>query len=131
MKKGEAVYVGRRFNGPDICQAFDAGGKDLILFSGIRGLIIGCSYELSVGPDGSKMSKSPKRTGAEPIANAEWDAKDAVVEDYLREKRAERKVKELSRPAHRAAVDALRPLIAKLGPRERQALVLTLMEDAE
>lgn len=120
------VYIGRRFNGPDVVQAFQEGGNT-ILFKGLTGLILGCEYEQS---ESGKMPKSPKQTEKAIAHNPEWDAQDALVEDYLRNRRAETKVKGLSRPAYRNAVDAMRPLLRGLNGREKNALLRLIMEAA-
>lgn len=119
------IYIGRRFNGPDIVQAFQEEGGKEIIFKGIIGVILGCSYEYT---EAGKMSKHPKRLEKDLADNPAWEAQDALVEDHLRERRAEAKVKGLSRPAYRNAVEAVRPLLHGLNGRERSALIRRLME---
>lgn len=122
------VYIGRRFNGPDVVQAFrEESGKEII-FKGIVGVTLGCAYKYD--GDG-KLAKRPERAERELAHNPAWDAQDALVEDYLRERRAKAKAKGLSRPAYRNAVEAIRPLLRGLNGRERSALIRRFIEDAE
>lgn len=124
-----ALYMGRRFNGKTPMHCFRLNGED-VFFAKTRGVIIGYTYKC--GKD--TMLKKPERDwDIERVDNPEWEAADAIVTAMVKEKReqkkAEAKMKAVSKPALKAAALALLPLCKKLNYSERQKLVRYLVEE--
>lgn len=125
----KAVYTGRRISGPSskIYHRFELlPERSEMFFQGVRRVYIGYTYECSA----DRIAQKPVKTDDERIDNPEWDAADALIDQRRAEKRAEAKIKASTRPALKAAIAALRPLMRNLGYFQRKALVEYLAEES-
>lgn len=115
-----ATYTGRRLlaNGK-VYQRFEGSDGRERYFRGIRGVSIGFTYRCAK----AKMPIRPEMTDDERINNPEWEAADALVDERNAKRRADAKVQSMSKPALKAAMEALKPLIKGMSYYERAALV--------
>jgi len=120
----KAVYIGRRFSGSKVLQAF-LRNNEVVYFSGIKRVWIGHTY--ACGKD--SISTKPERLNIERIDNPEWEALDTLVDSKNAEKRAEKKISAMSKPHLKAAKDALYPLFKDLGFIEMRTLANYLVDE--
>ena len=120
--KHTCVYAGRRLSqdGKRVYQRFiDSKGNEM-LFKGVSGVWIGYTYKCSE----TQIARKPERVrDVERIDNPEWDAADALVDSHNARKRADAKIAKSTRPAMKAAIEAIRPLVRGLHHFERKALI--------
>jgi hypothetical protein len=121
----KAVYTGRRF-GRDgkVRHRFEKANGEELNFRGIKGVCLGYTYKCSA----STIAERPERTDDDRIDNPEWEAADAMVGAYNAQKRAEAKMRKEAKPALRAAVLALKPLLKGKDYFGRRALIEYLVE---
>lgn len=123
--KMRAIYTGRRITGSGTAQRFELlPAHKEIFFRGIKGVYIGYTYKCS----SKHMATKPERTDDERIDDATWDAADALVDAENSRKRQEQKIKSLSKPALRAAIDAISPLVKNLAYHDCKNLLEYLLE---
>ncbi len=124
--KERAVYTGRRL-GQDgkVRQRFELlPSKQEMFFTGIKRVYIGYTYKCH----SDSISVKPEMTTDPLVNNPEWDAKDALVDKYNEEKRAEAKIRNASKPALKAVIEALYPLTKNLSFSDRRKLIELLIE---
>ena len=120
------TYAGRRTNGAQVVQLFiDDSGKEL-LFKGIRGVILGCSYAYE---GDRKISARPDRVGDDVKQEPAWEAKDALAEDFLEAERARQRIKKFTNTAYRDVVARIKILVKDLSLRERSSLINKIFND--
>lgn len=124
----KAIYTGRRqFGTGKTAQEFLLlPERKAIYFRGIQGVAIGYTYACAE----NSMPKRPSRTTDGYQDNPDWEAKDALAEAAMAEKRAEEKIIKQSRPAIDRAVEALRPLMKGANYYQRKQLIELLCEKA-
>jgi hypothetical protein len=120
----KAIYTGRRVlpNG-QVGQRFELlpEGREMY-FKSIKGVWLGHVYACGDG----EIATRPERLSDGAIIKAEWEAADTLVDAHNARKRAERAVSEASKPALKAAIEALKPLCEKLDYFQRKALITHL-----
>lgn len=123
--KRKAVYTGRRLHGEKVVQRFELlPGKREMFYRNVRGVHIGHTYACSA----TQMSRRPEWLNEERRDNPEWEAQDALVDEFNARKRAEAKIRALTKPALRAALEALKPLVKGMDYFARVKLVTLLVE---
>jgi hypothetical protein len=127
-KEKPAVYVGRRINGDDVVQMFLLEDNQEIIFKGIKGVILGCTYSYK---GNGKMSVHPVRWDVPHRHDPKWDAQDKLAEDFLERKRANARAKANSSPAYAAAVRSVQVLVRGLSLRQREALINKIFYDVD
>jgi len=124
--KFKATYAGRILTNGKVYQRFiRTDGKEM-RFSGVRGVHIGATYECQ----SRSINRRPKQTEDEMKHSPRWDAQEAVVLAFYQEKRRNAVARKTSRPAFKAAVQAIYPLAEGLNYLEVSALVSVLVNEA-
>lgn len=114
-RKTKLIYVGRRLSGREVHHCFlDARGKQKF-FKGVSSLLIGGTYEAEFFKGVLEIKKRPNLIITEDIkSNPEWDAQDTIAAAFLSRKNAEKKIKKISKPTLKNALEALEPLFKNL-----------------
>ena len=116
----KAVYVGRRISGNKVYQMFELLPKnEPMVFTGIRGVILGYTYKCTE----KTISTRPERTEDELIYNPDWEAKDALVDAHNEKRRSDAKMRRLSKPHLKTAIDSIQPLLKGLHFHDFQPLI--------
>ena len=122
----KAVYTGRRLSGSKVFHRFELLPSATVLyFAGVNRVRIGHTYKCAAG----SISSKPEMTDDARVDNPQWEAADALVDVRNAQRRAATKIQKLTKPALRAALDALRPLCEDMGFYERRELIGFLAEE--
>lgn len=116
------VYTGRRkYENGKTLQRFEILPKrEEVFFSGVKGVYLGYTYGASI----KQLARRPERLDEyEREDNPAWDAADALVDVANAKKRADSVLSRLEKPALKAAIDALTPLVASLDYYDTKELV--------
>ncbi len=124
----KCIYTGRRLSGKKVFQRFELlPEKKEVYYSGIRGVVIGYTYPCSE----KSMPTRPQSTEDERVDNPEWDAGDALVDAHHAEKRSQARMNAKSKPALRAALDSIRPLVSGLSYYDARNLIEFLVVESK
>lgn len=133
MKK-PITYIGRRVTSDDnVLHAFLQDGDDVVLFKRVKFVVIGKAYVATTkGKDGLTLPRIPDEA-EEPKVPAkdlkEWQAKDAVADDFERRKRFAKKMART--PEYADLAQHLRPFVENLNFRETRQFVDHLVDLAK
>lgn len=124
----QAVFVGRRIGleGKTVWRFELLPERTPMAFSRIKGVWIGHTYECT----DKTIAGKPKRVDREREDNPEWEALDRHVDAVNAEKRVNAKLAADSRPAMKAAITALVPLVRAMDSFSAEMLVRHLVAEA-